>query len=89
VLIIDDPQMPELIPIAKRAAPDRPIIFRSHIEVRDDLVLNDGSAAQHVWQNMWSSIKQADVFLSHPVQSFVPPDVRKETLGWLPATTDW
>ncbi|KAI1609378.1 trehalose synthase (Ccg-9) [Exophiala viscosa] len=89
VIIIDDPQMPELIPIAKREAPNRPIIFRCHIEVRDDLVLKDGSAAQHVWRNMWSSIKQADIFLSHPVRSFVPPDVKKETLGWLPATTDW
>lgn len=89
VIIIDDPQMPELIPIAKREAPNRPIIFRCHIEVRDDLVLEEGSAAQHVWRNMWSSIKQADIFLSHPVRSFVPPDVRKETLGWLPATTDW
>ncbi|KIW30976.1 hypothetical protein, variant [Cladophialophora immunda] len=89
VIIIDDPQMPELIPIAKKLAPERPIIFRCHIEVRDDLVLEDGSAAQHVWRNMWSSIKQADIFLSHPVRSFVPPDVRKETLGWLPATTDW
>ncbi|OAP64254.1 hypothetical protein AYL99_00226 [Fonsecaea erecta] len=89
VIIIDDPQMPELIPIAKKIAPDRPIIFRCHIEVRDDLVLEDGSAAQHVWRNMWSSIKHADVFLSHPVRTFVPPDVRKEVLGWLPATTDW
>ncbi|KAH0837391.1 hypothetical protein AYO21_10347 [Fonsecaea monophora] len=89
VIIIDDPQMPELIPIAKKMAPDRPIIFRCHIEVRDDLVLENGSAAQHVWRNMWSSIQHADVFLSHPVRSFVPPDVRKETLGWLPATTDW
>lgn len=89
VIIIDDPQMPELIPIAKKMAPDRPIIFRSHIEVRDDLVLKEGSAAQHVWRNMWSTIQHADVFLSHPVRSFVPPDVSKEKLGWLPATTDW
>ncbi|KIV95962.1 hypothetical protein, variant [Exophiala mesophila] len=89
VIIIDDPQMPELIPIAKQLAPERPIIFRSHIEVRDDLVLEEGSAAQHVWGNMWSSIKQADVFISHPVKSFVPSDVVPETVGWLPATTDW
>jgi hypothetical protein len=81
--------MPELIPIAKKFAPDRPIIFRSHIEVRDDLIFEDGSAAQQVWRFLWSSIKQADVFLSHPVRTFVPNDVRKEILGWLPATTDW
>ncbi|KAL2428744.1 Trehalose phosphorylase [Exophiala dermatitidis] len=89
VIIIDDPQMPELIPIAKKFAPNRPVIFRCHIEVRDDLILEEGSAAQHVWQFLWNSIKHADVFLSHPVRSFVPIDVRKEALGWLPATTDW
>lgn len=89
LIIIDDPQMPELIPIAKREAPHRPVIFRSHIEVRDDLVLEDGSAAQHVWRNMWVSIQEADIFLSHPVRSFVPSDVRMGTVGWLPATTDW
>lgn len=89
MIIIDDPQMPALIPIAKRQAPDRPIIFRSHIEVRDDLVQEDGSAAQHVWKSLWGGIKHADIFLSHPVKSFVPSDVRKDCLGWLPATTDW
>lgn len=89
VIIIDDPQMPALIPLAKKEAPDRPIIFRSHIEVRDDLVHEEGSAAQHVWRNMWANIQKSDVFISHPVRSFVPSDVRKETVGWLPATTDW
>ena len=38
VIIVDDPQMPELIPIAKKEDPNRPVIFRSLIEVRDDLV---------------------------------------------------
>lgn len=38
VIIVDDPQMPELIPIAKKEDPNRTVIFRSHIEVRDDLV---------------------------------------------------
>ncbi|SLM41097.1 Glycosyl transferase, family 1 [Lasallia pustulata] len=89
VIIVDDPQMPEIIPLAKEADPKRPVIFRSHIEVRDDLVQQDGSAAQHVWQSMWKNIKLADVFISHPVHTFVPSDVKKETLGWMPATTDW
>lgn len=89
VIIVDDPQMPEIIPLAKEAAPDRPVIFRSHIEVRDDLVQKDGSAAQHVWRSMWKNIKMADVFISHPVHTFVPSDVRKEALGYMPATTDW
>jgi len=38
---------------------------------------------------MWASIKEADMFISHPVRSFVPSDVRMEKVAWLPATTDW
>lgn len=38
VIFVDDPQMPELISIAKEQDPNRPVLFRSHIEVRDDLV---------------------------------------------------
>ena len=38
VIIVDDPQMPQLISIAKEQDEQRPILFRSHIEVRDDLV---------------------------------------------------
>ena len=89
VIIIDDPQMPELIPIAKKLAPNRPVIYRSHIEVRDDLVGEEGSSAQKVWQFLWNSIKGADVFISHPVESFVPNDVNRKALAYLPATTDW
>lgn len=89
VIIVDDPQMPELIPLAKKEDPNRPVLFRSHIEIRDDLVKEPGSAAKHVWDFMWHSVKQADMFISHPVKTFVPSDVRSETLAWLPATTDW
>jgi len=38
VIIADGLQMQELITIAKKEDPNRPVIFRSHIEVRDDLV---------------------------------------------------
>ena len=38
IIVVDDPQMPALIPIAKEQDPNRPVIFRSHIEIRDDLV---------------------------------------------------
>lgn len=87
VIIVDDPQMPELIPLAKKADPDRPVIFRSHIEVRDDLVQEKGSAASEVWGSMWPAIKQSDLFISHPVESFVPEDVDRATVGYMPATT--
>jgi hypothetical protein len=89
VVVIDDPQMPGLIPLIKRARPEVKIIYRSHIEIRSDLVTIKGSPQQEVWQFLWERIKLADVFISHPVRGFVPPDVPKEIVALMPATTDW
>lgn len=89
IIIIDDPQMPGLIPLAKALSPKRPVIYRSHIEIRSDLVSQKGSPQEEVWQYLWKSIKLADLFISHPVSRFVPEDVPKATLGLLPAATDW
>lgn len=89
ILIIDDPQMPGLIPLAKKADKDRPVVFRSHIEVRDDLVQKEGSSAAKVWKSIWKGVKEADLFISHPVKEFVPDDVEKTHCAYLPATTDW
>jgi hypothetical protein len=35
VIIVDDPQLPGLVKIAKALDPTRPVIFRSHIQVRE------------------------------------------------------
>lgn len=32
------------------------------------------------WDFLWSAIKQADVFVSHPVANFVPDDVPMENV---------
>ncbi|KAI5291603.1 hypothetical protein KEM54_003048 [Ascosphaera aggregata] len=89
VIIIDDPQMPSLIPIIKDMTPDRLVIYRSHIQIRSDLIDIEGSPQQEVWDFLWKSIQRADVFLSHPVEVFVPNNVPKEKVGFMPATTDW
>ncbi|KAJ5174497.1 uncharacterized protein N7482_000374 [Penicillium canariense] len=89
VLIVDDPQMPGLIPIAKQIAPNRPIIFRSHIQIRSDLVNQPGTPQAESWGFLWSHIKLADCFISHPVSAFVPYNVPPEIVGYMPATTDW
>jgi len=89
VAFIDDPQMPGLIPLIKKARPDLPVVYRSHIEIRSDLVHQVGSPQAEVWGYLWDRIKLADMFISHPVAKFVPSDVPIETLGLLPATTDW
>lgn len=89
VIIIDDPQMPSLIPIAKTADPNRPVIYRSHIQMRSDLISTPGSPQAEVWDFLWSYIKLADIFISHPVAAFVPHSVPLAKLGYMPACTDW
>ncbi|PGH18860.1 hypothetical protein AJ79_00273 [Helicocarpus griseus UAMH5409] len=89
VIVIDDPQMPGLIPLIKEVTPDRPVIYRSHIQVRSDLIDIPGSPQEEAWGYFWNSVKEADLFISHPVESFVPHMVPRSTVGYLPATTDW
>jgi glycosyltransferase involved in cell wall biosynthesis len=89
VIIVDDPQMPSLVQIAKRLDPERPVIFRSHIQVRADLANKKGTPTSEVWDWVWNSVKEADVFISHPVREFVPDTVDFSKVGYMPATTDW
>ncbi|GBE82614.1 Trehalose phosphorylase [Sparassis crispa] len=89
IAFVDDPQMPGLIPLIKRVRPDLPIIYRSHIEIRSDLVHNKGSPQEEVWKYLWNNIQHADMFISHPVNKFVPSDVPLEKLALLGAATDW
>jgi len=89
VVIIDDHQMPALIPIIKKHRPEIKIIYRSHIEIRSDLVDRPGSPQEQVWKWIWNFVKQADIFISHPVAKFVPHEVPLEMVGLMPASTEW
>ncbi|PCG93399.1 Glycosyl transferase, family 1 [Penicillium occitanis (nom. inval.)] len=89
VIIIDDPQLPWLIPLIKEQTPNRPVIFRSHIQIRSDLVDTPSTPQAETWKLLWDAIKQADLFISHPVRAFVPKNVPQEKLGYMPASTDW
>ncbi|KAG0635586.1 trehalose synthase [Tuber brumale] len=89
VVIIDDPLMPALIPLIKAARPEVKIIYRSHIEVRQDLVALPGSLQEQVWRWIWSYVKKADIFISHPVDTFVPCGVPLAMIGLMPACTEW
>ncbi|KAG0636841.1 trehalose synthase [Tuber brumale] len=89
VVIIDDPQMPALIPLIKKVRPEVKVIYRSHIEIRSDLVKKSGSPQEQVWQWIWGCVRKADVFISHPVDKFVPNDVPLAMVGLMPACTDW
>lgn len=89
VIVIDDPQMPGLIPIARQIRPDVPVIYRSHIEMRTDLIAKEGTPQEALWSYLWKSISSADVFISHPVPSFIPANVDRRMVGLLGASTDW
>ncbi|KAH6983275.1 family 4 glycosyltransferase [Ilyonectria sp. MPI-CAGE-AT-0026] len=89
VIIIDDPQMPGLIPLIKKITPNRPVLYRSHIQIRSDLVAIEGSPQADIWSFLWGNIQHADMFISHPIPKFVPLNVPREKVVYLPATTDW
>jgi len=89
IIIIDDPQMPSLVKLAKERDPSRPVLFRSHIQVRADLADKAGTPTSEVWEWIWSHVQDCDVFISHPVRAFVPKIVTSDKVGYLPATTDW
>lgn len=81
--------MPGLIPLIKKLTPNRPVLYRSHIQIRGDLAVQEGTPQADVWQFLWQNIKLADMFISHPIPSFVPSNVPASSVAYLPATTDW
>jgi hypothetical protein len=60
----DDPQMPGLIPLIRKVRPQVPIVYRSHIEIRSDLVHKEGSPQEEVWKYLWNNIQHTDLFIS-------------------------
>lgn len=46
------------------------------------------AACLQVWDFLWSAIKQADLFVSHPVSNFVPDNVPRDNVVLMPAATD-
>lgn len=89
VIIVDDPQMPNIIDIAKKMDPDRPVMFRSHIQIRADLADDPDTPTGGVWSWLWKSVQHSDLFIAHPVSAFVPSAVNRKQLAYMPATTDW
>ncbi|KAI8854579.1 hypothetical protein BC829DRAFT_413068 [Chytridium lagenaria] len=77
-----------IIPHIKRVNQTCKIIYRSHIEVRSDLVKEEGTQANINWNYLWGFIKECDIFVSHPVANFAPSMVPKQKLYYMGASTD-
>ncbi|KZV97732.1 UDP-Glycosyltransferase/glycogen phosphorylase [Exidia glandulosa HHB12029] len=89
IIVIDDPQLTALIPIARRVNPKAKIIFRSHIEIRSDLIDAGTSPQKDVWDYLFNFIRGADVFVSHPIPAFVPSNVHQRMpVVYMPPCTD-
>lgn len=88
VVVIDDPQPSGLVPFIKKASPKKRIIYRSHIQLETSLFDNPQNPQSLTWKFIWENIKNADCFVSHPIPEFVPREVNKEKVVFMPATTD-
>ncbi|KAK4952640.1 hypothetical protein LTR10_009446 [Elasticomyces elasticus] len=89
VIVIDDPHMAVLITIAKRLDPQRPVIYRSHIDVKPELVADPSSNTAQVLDWVWSHAGAADTLIGHPVKDVLSQSAPKQSLGHMPATSDW
>ena len=88
VIVIDDPPPSGLIPYIKKYNPKTKIIYRSHIQICTDLIKQKGSPQEKTWKFLWNNIRHADLFVSHLIKKFVPHNVPREKIVYMPATTD-
>jgi len=89
ILVADDPQVVPLIPRVKKDFPDTKIIFRSHIQIQSDLTDDPSTEQAHVWDYLFGFIKHGDMFLAHPVDFFIPKNVKKSLpVMYMPPSTD-
>lgn len=90
-IVIDDAQPSGLIPFIKKDFPTKKIIFRSHIQIDTERLVNKEEPISITWDFIWNEnqVKEADIFVSHPVESFVPSDVPKDKLIYLHPSSDY
>lgn len=88
IIVIDDPQPSGLIPFIKKQHPGVKIIYRSHIQIESSLIEKKRSSQQLTWKFLWENIRLSDLFVSHPIPSFVPNNVPKQITAYMPPATD-
>lgn len=88
IVVIDDPQPSGLIPHIKKTNPETKIIYRSHIQIDSPHADIPGTQQHTTWKYLSGFIRLADAYVSHPVNEFVPHDIQKDRIVFMPATTD-
>lgn len=87
IIVLDDHQTSGFFKYIKKAKPDTKIIFRSHIQIRGEFYPHKKDI-KRTWDYIFSNIKDADLFISHPIKSFVPENVERKKIVYLPPGTD-
>ena len=88
VAVIDDPQPSGLISWIKKINPSCKIIYRSHTQLYTHLIDKENTVQNQTWKFLGKNILKADLFVSHPIKSFVPGNVPKGKVVFMPPTTD-
>ena len=70
--------------------PSAKIVFRDHIQTEGALMVQEGTPQFDTWKYIWDDnrVCEADVFVTHPKDEFVPPNVPDEEVVFMPATAD-
>lgn len=88
VFVIDDPQPSGLVKHIKRINPMAKIIYRSHTQLDTGLIDAEDKVQHDTWNFIYDNLKDIDLFASHPIKHFVPKNVDKEKVIFMPPTTD-
>ncbi len=90
VVVIDDWQPSRLIMYAKKWGLTCKIILRDHIQTLGRKMVTPGTLQEPIWRLLWTKnrICDADVFVTHPREIFVPPNVPRRMVAFMPATVE-
>lgn len=95
-IVIEDPQPSGLIPFIKGSEgyeginPKAKIIFRDHIQSLGKEMSTPGTPQKKSWDFVYrhNRVNEADLFVFHPVEDFIPDDVPRERSVLMPPCTD-
>ncbi len=89
IIVIDDPQPAPLFAFFKELNPRAKIVWRNHIDNSGELMADPSTPQGEVWEYLRDEcrIGEADAFVFHPVEAFVPKDIYDKTF-FLPATVE-
>jgi len=87
-VVIDDPQPSGLIPHIKNNNPKTKIIYRSHINLVAELADQPGTPQHVTWAFIEQFVEDADAFITHPIDEFIPYIAKQMKLYKMGASTD-